>query len=88
MTPEDEESLLAAIETVARDRASFSRGRDYVARHFDRDVLAHRLLDELVAITTPTPATISFPAPVLAEPATAATGDAPPETAPQRRAAA
>jgi glycosyltransferase involved in cell wall biosynthesis len=88
MTPEDEESLLAAIETVARDRASFSRGRDYVARHFDRDVLAHRLLDELVAITTPTPATIPFPAPVLAEPATAATGDAPLETAPERRAAA
>jgi glycosyltransferase involved in cell wall biosynthesis len=81
MTPEDEESLLAGIETIAGDRASFSRGRDYVARHFDRDVLARRLLDELVAMTTPT---IPFPAPVFAEPA--ATGES--ERAPERRAAA
>jgi glycosyltransferase involved in cell wall biosynthesis len=83
MTPEDEESLLAGIETIAGDRASFSRGRDYVARHFDRDVLARRLLDELVAMTTPA---IPFPAPVFAEPAAAATGES--EHAPERRAAA
>lgn len=87
MTPEDEDSLLAGIETIARDRASFTRGRDYVARHFDRDVLAQRLLGELVAITTHTPATIPFPAPVLAEP-TVASGNALAEAAPERRAAA
>jgi hypothetical protein len=88
MTPEDEDSLLASIETIARDRASFARGRDYVARHFDRDVLAQRLLDELVAITTPTPATIPFPAPNVAEPMPIGNAATPQEAASEQRVAA
>ncbi len=87
MTPEDEESLLAGIETIARNRASFASGRDYVARHFDRDVLAERLLDELIAMTSPTPATIPFPVPALVGRATE-TVDDPPEVAAEKRAAA
>src|SRR5262249_48092041 len=31
MMPEDESSLLSSIETIARDRIAFARGRDYVA---------------------------------------------------------
>jgi colanic acid biosynthesis glycosyl transferase WcaI len=84
MTPEDEDSLLAGIETIAGNRSAYCRGRDYVARHFDRDVLAQRLLDEIVAMVAPTPATIPFPAPAIAEPA----GEIGRETASDRRAAA
>jgi glycosyltransferase involved in cell wall biosynthesis len=53
MIPEDEDSLLAGIETIADDRESYSRGRDYVARHFDRDRLAQRLLLELTQMVAP-----------------------------------
>jgi glycosyltransferase involved in cell wall biosynthesis len=84
MTPEDQESLLAGIEAIARDRASYSHGRDYVARHFDRNVLAMRLLDELAAMIAPTPATIPFPV----QPAMVQSSKSSPDVAPDKRAAA
>jgi hypothetical protein len=88
MTPEDEESLLAGIESIARDRAAYSQGRDYVARYFDRDVLALRLLDELAAMVAPTPATIPFPVPAVGRPASIESAQTAAEVAPERRAAA
>jgi colanic acid biosynthesis glycosyl transferase WcaI len=88
MTPEDEESLLAGIDMIARDRASYSHGRDYVARHYDRNVLAQRLLDELAAMIAPTPATIPFPVPVVGRPASIESAQTAAEAAPERRAAA
>jgi len=88
MTPEDEESLLAGIEAIARDRASHTHGRDHVARHFDRDVLAMRLLDELAAMIAPTPATIPFPVPAVERPAAIESAQTAAEAAPERRAAA
>ncbi len=84
MTPEDEDSLLAGIETIAGNRSAYCRGRDYVARHFDRDVLAQRLLGEIVAMVAPTPATIPFPAPAIAEPAQLPLGDTSREAASDR----
>jgi glycosyltransferase involved in cell wall biosynthesis len=86
MTPEDEDSLLEGIDAISDNRTAFSRGRDYVARHFDRDVLALRLLDELVAMVAPAPATIPFPTPI-AQPASVQNTETR-EAAPQRRAAA
>jgi glycosyltransferase involved in cell wall biosynthesis len=88
MTPETEESLLAGIDTIARDRASYSHGRDYVARHFDRNVLAMRLLDELAAMIAPKPATIPFPVPAVGRPASIESAQTAAEAAPERRAAA
>jgi glycosyltransferase involved in cell wall biosynthesis len=88
MKPEDEESLLAGIEVIARDRAAYSQGRDYVARHFDRDVLALRLLDELAAMIAPTPVTIPFPAPAVGGPASIESVQPAAEAVPERRAAA
>ncbi len=67
MTPEDASSLLAGIKAIAANRSAYCRGRDYVMRHFDRDVLAQHLLDEIVALAEPTPATIPFPAPAVAD---------------------
>jgi len=87
MTPEDEESLLAGIEAIARDRVSYRHGRDYVARHFDRDVLARRLLGELSAMIAPTPATIPFPVPVP-EATSIASAETAADVAADKRAAA
>jgi len=68
MTPEDEDSLIAGIDAIGADRAAFRQGRRYVAEHFDRDVLAARMLDELTAlvgdsaaIDSETPHTVPFP---------------------------
>jgi colanic acid biosynthesis glycosyl transferase WcaI len=80
MTPEDEDSLLAGIESIAQDPALYSRGRDYVIRHFDRDVLAERLWSEISEITTTSPTIIAFPGTTPVEPAR--------ETASEHRAAA
>jgi colanic acid biosynthesis glycosyl transferase WcaI len=88
MTPEDEESLLAGIGAIARERASYSHGRDYVARHYDRNVLAQRLLDELSAMIAPVPATIPFPVPAVGRPTSIESAQTAAEVAPERRAAA
>jgi colanic acid biosynthesis glycosyl transferase WcaI len=88
MTPEDEESLLAGIGAIGRDRASYSHGRDYVARHYDRNVLAQRLLDELSAMIAPVPATIPFPVPAVGRPTSIESAQTATEVAPERRAAA
>ncbi len=44
MTPDDPSSLLTAIEQIRQQPAGAFRGRDYVARHFDRDRLALEML--------------------------------------------
>ncbi len=68
MIPEDEDSLIAGIDAIAADRDAYRNGRQYVARHFDRNVLADRMLDELTrivegraSIEVPTPTTVTFP---------------------------
>jgi colanic acid biosynthesis glycosyl transferase WcaI len=88
MTPEDEDSLLAGTATIARDRASYSRGRDYVARHFDRNVLAERLLNELTEMVSPSPATIPFPSPMPTERAPIENAEPAGDVMPDQRAAA
>ena len=50
MTPEDEDSLIAGIDAIESNREAYCQGRRYVAEHFDRDVLARRMLDELTAL--------------------------------------
>jgi colanic acid biosynthesis glycosyl transferase WcaI len=50
MTPEDEDSLIAAINATQSDPAAFCGGRSYVTSHFDRNVLAQRMLDELTVL--------------------------------------
>jgi colanic acid biosynthesis glycosyl transferase WcaI len=84
MTPEDEDSLLEGIEAIAENCTAYSWGRDFVARHFDRDVLAMRLLDEVSALVAPIPTTIPFPASAVAAPAS----ETPSDAATERRAAA
>ena len=50
MTPEDEDSLIAGIDAIAADRNAYRNGRRHVALHFDRNILADRMLDELTRI--------------------------------------
>jgi colanic acid biosynthesis glycosyl transferase WcaI len=68
MTPEDEDSLIAAIDAIAANRDAYCNGRQFVASRFDRNVLADRMLDELTrlvegsaSIEVPAPSTIPFP---------------------------
>ncbi|TVR96157.1 MAG: glycosyltransferase WbuB [Rhodospirillales bacterium] len=54
MEPESAESLVAAVEALADNDALRARlggaGRGFVARHYDRNVLARRYLDVLAAL--------------------------------------
>lgn len=50
MIPDDANSLLQCLDEVARQPQEYSRGRDHVARHFNRDELAMRLLDIVTAV--------------------------------------
>lgn len=63
MTPDDADSLLASIDAVRVGQERFQHGREYVARHYDRTVLADRMLTVLLAIgmpaSSPLPATPS-----------------------------
>jgi colanic acid biosynthesis glycosyl transferase WcaI len=68
MTPEDEDSLIAGIDAINSNRSAYRQGRRYVAEHFDRDVLARQMLDELIALVDgstasegETPSTLRFP---------------------------
>ncbi|MFO0918821.1 MAG: glycosyltransferase family 4 protein [Planctomycetaceae bacterium] len=47
MTPDDADSLLACIDRIRQERQQFVHGRAYVSRHYDRTVLADRMLDVL-----------------------------------------
>jgi glycosyltransferase involved in cell wall biosynthesis len=48
MEPESAESLVRCMETIrAQGRGAFAGGREYVSRHFDRNVLAMRMLSIL-----------------------------------------
>ncbi len=69
MTPEDEDSLIAGIDAIAANRDAYRNGRRHVALHFDRNILADRMLDELsrivegsASIEVPGPSAIPFPA--------------------------
>jgi len=70
MMPENENSLLAGVEAIAANPDAFRHGRRYVTEHFDRDVLADRMLDELLVVAgradETQPATIKFPTAVPA----------------------
>ncbi len=48
MIPDDADSLLACIDQVRSERSRFTQGRDYAARHYDRTVLADRMLEVLL----------------------------------------
>ena len=45
MIPGDPVALLSGIEQVKHNPPDAFRGRDYIERHYDRKVLAKRLLD-------------------------------------------
>lgn len=50
MTPDDPQSLLDCIADIRRRGPQGFQGRDYVARHFNRDKLAHTMLDTLLDV--------------------------------------
>jgi glycosyltransferase involved in cell wall biosynthesis len=52
MTPDDPQSLIECLDAVAREPQAFTRGRDYVARHFDRNDLAARMLTCVTTVAT------------------------------------
>ena len=47
MTPDDPQSLLEGIAEIRTNRSRYQQGRGYVARHYDRIVLADRMLATL-----------------------------------------
>ncbi len=64
MTPDDPESLLAAIETIKTQPEEYQHGREYVAQHFNRDTLANEMLTVLQAVSekrAPTSIPVSVP---------------------------
>lgn len=61
MTPDDPQSLLDCIEHIrTKGRASF-QGRDHVAKHFNRDRLANRMLEVLSDVVHESRPTIPLP---------------------------
>jgi glycosyltransferase involved in cell wall biosynthesis len=44
MTPDDPDSLIRCIDTIARNRQRYGQGRGYVAARFSRDSLAESML--------------------------------------------
>ncbi|MDZ4687305.1 MAG: glycosyltransferase family 4 protein, partial [Planctomycetaceae bacterium] len=72
MTPDDADSLLECLDAVARDPMEYSRGRDYVARHFHRDELAARLLEIVAAIADGKPPHAPLKSEIVKTPAKAA----------------
>ncbi|MBW3541186.1 MAG: glycosyltransferase family 4 protein [Planctomycetes bacterium] len=50
MTPDDPESLIACLDAIAADPQAYANGRTTVARDFNRDALAARMLDVLVSL--------------------------------------
>jgi colanic acid biosynthesis glycosyl transferase WcaI len=55
MIPEDEDSLIAAIDAIRSNPEAFCGGRPYVTAHFDRNILAQRMLGELTVLVEGTP---------------------------------
>ena len=47
MTPDNPESLIACLDKIAADPSAYRHGRDFIAKHFNRDELANRMLDVL-----------------------------------------
>jgi glycosyltransferase involved in cell wall biosynthesis len=65
MTPEDPMSLLAAMDRVAADPGRFRHGREYVGRHFNRDLLAERMLTVFAEVAgEPLPLSTAVPSDV------------------------
>lgn len=52
MTPDDPASLLECIDAIRTDRSQFTRGRGYVAKHYDRITLADQMLGTLLRFGT------------------------------------
>lgn len=52
MTPDDPQSLVNGINTIAANPERYRYGRGHVTQHFDRGVLASRMLTVLEAIAT------------------------------------
>ncbi len=50
MTPDDPRSLLDCIAEIRRKGSNAYQGRDYVAKHFNRDKLASRMLETLLDV--------------------------------------
>lgn len=50
MVPDDPQSLIDCIEEVRRKGSNAFQGRDYVAKHFNRDKLAGRMLETLLDV--------------------------------------
>lgn len=52
MTPDDPQSLIDGINTIAANSARYRHGRGHVTQNFDRGILASRMLTALEAIAT------------------------------------
>jgi glycosyltransferase involved in cell wall biosynthesis len=51
MEPENEQDLLKAIVRIKQNGKDHYRGRDYMARYFDRNTLAQTMLDIILSVT-------------------------------------
>jgi hypothetical protein len=51
MEPENEQDLLKAIVTIKQNGKDHYRGRDYMARYFDRNILAQTMFDIILSVT-------------------------------------
>lgn len=47
MTPDDPDSLIACLDQVVANPDAYRHGRDFIAKFYDRDDLANRMLDVL-----------------------------------------
>lgn len=61
MTPDDPQSLLEALDQLAADPRDYCHGRRYVAEHFDRSMLAERMLSVLTAVAEHRPPVTPLP---------------------------
>jgi hypothetical protein len=72
MTPDDAASLLECLDAIAADPQEYSVGREYVARHFNRDDLAARMLACVLSVAQGEPPVRLRLEPPITKPAKAA----------------
>jgi glycosyltransferase involved in cell wall biosynthesis len=50
MEPENELELLNAISTIRKNGRNYYKGREYVAKYYDRNMLAQNMLDIIISL--------------------------------------
>jgi glycosyltransferase involved in cell wall biosynthesis len=49
MEPENEQDLLNAISRIEKNGRNYYKGRDYVSKYYDRNILAQNMLDIILS---------------------------------------